>query len=215
MNSERVSKIYNSRNILLDQLSEAGYSTKSYTNASIEEINAMDINSQLDMLLIHTNGTKMYVRYNIGEERFSERTLTSLCNNLFGDTSGETPLLTSADILMILLTDDITETLTNHIMRIYDRYGQYIIPRTIEQLQFNILNHILVPRHTILSEDKLGVVLRRYHVELENLPKISRFDPAAKAICIRPSQVCEITRPSNNAIKSNFYRVCINAEFKM
>jgi DNA-directed RNA polymerase subunit H (RpoH/RPB5) len=212
MNSERVSKIYTSRLVLLDQLKEAGYITSAYENASIEEVNAMDINVQLDMLLPNQNGTKIYVNY-IGDDRFSDRSLTTLCNNIFGDNSEAAPILTKEDILMIIMMVDITETLSNTLMRIYDRYGYYVIPRTIDQLQFNILRHERVPRHAILTPDALDVVLRRYRIDTDNLPKISRFDPAAKAICIRPSQVCEITRPSSTAISTKFYRVCINAEF--
>ena len=39
MNSDRVSRVFNSRNILLDQLAHVGYDTKDYVGASIEEIN--------------------------------------------------------------------------------------------------------------------------------------------------------------------------------
>ncbi len=41
------------------------------------------------------------------------------------------------------------------------------------------------------------------------LPEISRFDPVAKAICIRPGEVCEIIRPSKTSIKSTYYRICV------
>ena len=215
MNSERVSKIFTGRNILLSQLTEAGYSTVAYENASIEEINAMDINSQLDMLVIHSNGAKLYVNYHIADDRFSERTLTSLCNNIFGDAA-EGPILSKdSDILMVILMGDVTDTVTTHMMRLYDRYGYYIIPRPIDHLQFNILEHKLVPKHTILDSVEVEEVLAKYHANIEHLPKLSRFDPVARAICIRPNQVCKIMRPSNTAGISLYYRVCINADFKM
>ncbi len=40
-------------------------------------------------------------------------------------------------------------------------------------------------------------------------PDISRFDPAAQAIGIRPGEVCEIIRPSKTAISAPYYRICI------
>ena len=40
-------------------------------------------------------------------------------------------------------------------------------------------------------------------------PDISRFDPVAKIIGIRPGQVCEIIRPSKTAIDGKYYRICI------
>jgi len=99
-------------------------------------------------------------------------------------------------------------------MRIYDRYGYFVIPRTIDQLQFDILKHTLVPKHSVMSSEEVDHLLRRIHANLSQLPIISRFDPVSKAICVRPEQVCEIVRSSNNAIQSLYYRVCKNIEFK-
>jgi DNA-directed RNA polymerase subunit H (RpoH/RPB5) len=40
-------------------------------------------------------------------------------------------------------------------------------------------------------------------------PDISRFDPVAQIIGIRPGQVCEIIRPSKTAISAYYYRICV------
>ena len=40
------------------------------------------------------------------------------------------------------------------------------------------------------------------------MPQISRYDPVAQAIGLRPGQICKITRPSKTAITSNYYRIC-------
>ena len=40
-------------------------------------------------------------------------------------------------------------------------------------------------------------------------PDISRFDPVARAIGLRPGEVCKIIRPSKTAITTNYYRICI------
>jgi len=37
----------------------------------------------------------------------------------------------------------------------------------------------------------------------------SSIDPVAQVIGIRPGQVCEIIRPSKNAIKGYYYRICV------
>ena len=39
-------------------------------------------------------------------------------------------------------------------------------------------------------------------------PEISRFDPVAQAIGIRPGEVCEILRPSPVSIVAKYYRIC-------
>ena len=41
-------------------------------------------------------------------------------------------------------------------------------------------------------------------------PELSRFDPVAQTIGIRPGQLCEIIRPSKTAISAPYYRICIS-----
>ena len=40
-------------------------------------------------------------------------------------------------------------------------------------------------------------------------PEISRFDPVAQAIGLRPYQLCKIYRKSPTASVSIYYRLCI------
>ena len=52
--------------------------------------------------------------------------------------------------------------------------------------------------------------MQKYNItELSQMPDISRFDPVARAICLRPGQVCHIIRPSKTAIEADYFRVCI------
>ena len=52
-------------------------------------------------------------------------------------------------------------------------------------------------------------VVKRYNITQKmNFPDISRFDPVARAIGIRPGDVCHITRPSKTAIEADYYRIC-------
>ena len=52
-------------------------------------------------------------------------------------------------------------------------------------------------------------VIKKYNiVNIKQLPDISRFDPVAQAIGMRPGDVCCIERPSKTAIISKYYRLC-------
>jgi DNA-directed RNA polymerase subunit H (RpoH/RPB5) len=42
------------------------------------------------------------------------------------------------------------------------------------------------------------------------LPEISRFDPQALAICLRPGDIVKFLRGSETAGTYNYYRVCVN-----
>jgi DNA-directed RNA polymerase subunit H (RpoH/RPB5) len=68
----------------------------------------------------------------------------------------------------------------------------------------------LVPPHRVLNESELILIRNKYNImDDSQFPEISRFDPVAQAIGIRPGQVCEITRPSKTAISALYYRICV------
>ena len=51
---------------------------------------------------------------------------------------------------------------------------------------------------------------KKYNVSnLSQFPEISRFDPHALAMCLRPGDVCEFKRESATAMFYSYYRVCI------
>jgi DNA-directed RNA polymerase subunit H (RpoH/RPB5) len=86
---------------------------------------------------------------------------------------------------------------------------QFVIIWNIKYLQFNVLQHILVPKHEILNQTQDIEFRRKFNVNTDKeLPDISRFSSVAMAIGIRPGQICKITRPSKTAINTNFYRIC-------
>ena len=120
-------------------------------------------------------------------------------------------ILTKEDTLMIIVKDDMNESLTNVVKHIWEQDNILIVIQSIKRLQFNILNHILVPEHRVLSDnEEVQKIKIRYNItDNTQFPDISRFDPVAQIIGIRPGQICEIIRPSKTAIKSYYYRICV------
>ena len=198
------SRIYTSRNILLEQLKQQGYDISDYENFSINEVHTMKENSQLDMLVNNTsNNSKVYVKYHI-----SKKIQTNYIYGYIEDIFNIDEVLTKNDKLIIIVNDNINDSIKKYIEEIFNE-GYFIITFTLEELSYNILNHILVPPHRILSEEETKEIKEKYNVMSNNkFPEISRFDPVAKVIGIRPGEVCEITRKSKTAITSKFYRFC-------
>ena len=76
-------------------------------------------------------------------------------------------------------------------------------------MQFNILEHVLVPKHRILSNEEAEVIRQKYNISgNRDIPAISRFEPVSQVLGIRPDDLVDITRPSKTAITSYFYRIC-------
>ena len=119
-------------------------------------------------------------------------------------------ILTKDDTLFIIIKEDMNETLINELKHIWEKDGIFVVIQNIKRLQFNILDHTLVPKHRVMKQSEVDIIMKKYNIsDLNQFPDISRFDPVAQVIGLRPGQVCEITRASKTAIEANYYRACI------
>jgi DNA-directed RNA polymerase subunit H len=73
----------------------------------------------------------------------------------------------------------------------------------------SILEHELVPVHEVLGEAEVAVLLRKYKIQREQLPKIKAADPVIKEIKAEVGDVVRIRRKSKTAGKSLSYRLVI------
>jgi DNA-directed RNA polymerase subunit H (RpoH/RPB5) len=208
-----ISHIFNSRKIILELMEKQGYNVNDYANFSISEVNSMKQNNQLDMLL-ETNENKVtpenpkkkiYIRYYL-TVRPAAKNIQEMIDDLF--ILSET--LKKTDTLFIIIKDEPNETLINEIKHIWESEGVFIVIESIKRLQFNILEHILVPPHRVVLESEAIEIMKKYNITSKTqFPDISRFDPVARVIGLRPGQLCHITRPSKTAIEANYYRICV------
>jgi DNA-directed RNA polymerase subunit H len=209
-----ISQIYQSRKNVLELMERQGFDVSGYANFSVSEINAMKQNNQLDMLLEQkTESTsekspenkKVYIRYYLAKT-IRPANLQEMIDDLFVLTE----TLKKQDTLYIIIKDNVNETLINELKDIWERDGIFIVIESIKCLQFNILKHTLVPEHNVISDDEVKTIMTRYNIsDKVEFPDISRFDPVARAIGLRPGQVCHISRPSKTAITTNYYRICV------
>lgn len=220
--SSLISQIYKSRSVLLELMKKQDYDTSGYKGFSVNEVNTMKTNNQLDMILSkHMTKTndynthddvesdeatqKIYIKYYLGKS-LRPANLQEMIDDLF--TVEE--VLTKHDTLLVVVKDEVNETLINTVKHIWESEKIFIILIPLKRLQFNILEHILVPPHRVLNESEKIYVKNKYNIVHDNeFPELSRFDPVAQAIGFRPGQVCEINRPSKTAISAPYYRICI------
>ena len=202
-----VSKLFKARTILLDQLKEQGYDTSQYENFSINEVNIMVENEQQDMLLSNTEiGNKIYVKYYI-DKALRPQNIHDIIDDLYHLEK----ILTTQDSLMIIVKDKPNDTLINLVKNLYANENIYITILYLAQLQFNILEHSYVPVHKRLTSEQANSVKKTFNIRQDSdIPEISRFDPVAQVIGLKPGDLCHIIRPSRTAVEENYYRICIN-----
>lgn len=206
-NSNRILKLYKSRKTILEYLDDLDYETNEYVGFSINEIDAMYVNKQLDMLINHkSNDKKTYIKYYLDAKQIRPANLDNIIEDLFVIDN----VLTKNDTLIIIIEEEPNDTIINRIKYLFDSEGIFIVIHNIQRLQFNLLNHALVPTTVILKDTEIEDIKKTYNIKtVQQLPEISRFDPLALAICMRPGQVCMIFRKSATALSYNYYRVCI------
>lgn len=220
--SSLISQIYKSRIILLDLMKRQGYLTNDYEGFSVNEVNTMNTNKQLDMILekepseksteekiVEDNpkrNQKIYIKYYLGKA-IRPNNLQEIIDDLFMVEE----ILTKQDTLLIVVKDEVNDTLISAVKHIWETEKIFIILYPLKRLLFNILDHIMVPPHRVLSESEKISIKTKYNIMHDSqFPEMNRFeDPVALAIGIRPGEVCEILRPSKTAIVAPYYRICV------
>jgi DNA-directed RNA polymerase subunit H (RpoH/RPB5) len=199
-----IANLFKARQNLLKQLSSQGYDISEYNNFTFSEINVLHQKNQQDMILSHSvDGTKLYVNYYV-EKALRANNIQDMVEDLFHIEQ----VLTPNDTLLIVSKDQPNDTLINSLIQLYADQNILVCVIPMPNLQFVLLDHTLVPKHKKLSLEEKEELTKRY--AQDSLPKISRFDPVAVMIGLRPGEVCEITRASPTAMEGKYYRSCIN-----
>lgn len=205
-NNNQILNVYKSRNNILDILKLQGYDVSDYETFSINEIDAMLINNQLDML-VENNETKQktYIKY-YSSKQIRPNVLDEIIEDLYYIEN----VLQKKDNLIIITEDEPNDSILTKVRYLFDRDGIFVIIHNIKRLQYNMLNHNLVPKCNVLNDTEKNEFLKKYNIKNnDQIPEISRFDPQALVMCIRPGDITKFTRKSITSLENEYYRVCV------
>ena len=204
--SETIHSIYKSRINLIDILNDRGFNVTDYDQFSISDVGLMYNNKQLDLLLENKSKQKIFVKYYLGKT-LRPNNIQEIVDDLFVLEN----ILNNNDELLLITKEDMNDSVKAIITQIWNQSSIFVNLISIKRLQFNILKHNMVPKHSILPEEEKDNILKKYGIDhTDKLPDISRFDPVASTIGLRPGNICHIVRPSKTAITSDYYRFCYN-----
>ena len=74
-------------------------------------------------------------------------------------------------------------------------------------MKIDIQDHMLVPKHEIMTEEEISDEFSEVDYDIKNLPKIKSTDPVVKTIGAEPGNVLRITRESQTAGVFVTYRI--------
>ena len=76
--------------------------------------------------------------------------------------------------------------------------------------KFDVMSHKLVPKHVLLKPEEAQLILDKYNIRREQLPKIFLKDPCAKSLGAHVGDIIRIDRDSFTAGSTTLYRLVID-----
>jgi DNA-directed RNA polymerase subunit H (RpoH/RPB5) len=194
--------VFNARNHLFDILQSRGYEVGDYVGYDMSHVAAMMEHSQLNVML-QGKTNKVFVHFQLS----AKLNVSKVVSSLFEE---EDSVLKPDDDLVIVYKSEPNDTIRAEIDEVWNKMGIYVTVLYLKRLQFNLLKHDMVPAHRVLSEKERDQIYAKLNIRTgADLPSISRYDPVASVLCMRPGQVCEIERKSKTSVKSLYYRYCV------
>ena len=203
-NNEILQLVFKSRKNILNYAKYVGFDSNEYDKYNMNEINQMIKTDNLDMEL--KNEKTLYIKYHI-----LKALRVQYIEEIIDDLYNIEEKLDNTSILIIIAKDKINDTIKHYLSKLYVDRNIYIIHFSLAELQFNVIEHTLVPKHHILSKEDSKEFMQKYNIKnISEIPEISRYDAAGKCIFIKPGDIIKIERPSKNSITSNYFRYCHN-----
>ena len=80
-----------------------------------------------------------------------------------------------------------------------------------EELPFKITDHLLVPKHELIPPEEAAAILKQYNSHPHEFPFVLSTDPAAKSIGAKAGDFVKVTRASETAGETVYYRYVVEA----
>jgi len=210
--SSFIHSLYLSRKTILELLKEREYDTTKINNFNEKDISNIynTYERGLDFVLESSkNNKKVFVKYNL-KPKLRNTGLKSFVDEFIKDEIEDNDELEYKNIdLIIILRDKPNETLNKITEDFYNEFNLYINLFWVKQLEVNILNHDFVPKHVKISNEKFNELKEIFNLNSRyQFPIISRHDPVANCLGIRPGEIIEIKRASKTAGEYKYYRCC-------
>jgi hypothetical protein len=198
--------VYTAYSVLTDILKSRGFDVSEYEGFSKTQVAGMLASNQMDLLL-RSPSKKVYVRYEL--ERAPD--LLKLADQFFEPFDDTPPILGQEDDLIIVSKDGANESKIDTMNDLWENRKIYMAIFSLADLQFNKFKAAMVPPNmVILTEEEAKAFQTKFFVsDLHQLPTMSRYDPLASLLGVRPNQICRFERDSVAALTLDFYRVCI------
>ena len=203
-------KVFTARATQLSQLADMGYKVGHLQGASPADVDRQIQNQELNFVVSPTAGAgqggTVHVRFHV------DKALRQVhIQNLAAELRDLEGFHAATDTLVLVSKDMPNDSVKSAISSVWAADGTFIVVRSLAELQFDVLKHRDVSPHKVMTQAEVTEFKRVVMLGangVSDLTGISRFEPVARAILIRPGQLCDILRPSLSAGMYHYYRIC-------
>ena len=110
---------------------------------------------------------------------------------------------------MIIYSGTITSFANQQLKKIRSQKKFWIETFNIRRFQYDVFAHQYVPTQTVLTDAEAAVLLEKYKITSDKLPKIYHTDPIAQYYGLRPKQILKVICPSPEGYFYPLWRVCV------
>jgi DNA-directed RNA polymerase subunit H (RpoH/RPB5) len=124
------------------------------------------------------------------EKKIAESSVANFCKLIISQNVDEAIIVSAAP------ESNTVDSICTDFIRRKDgeTYGVFIQFFKDEELKFNPMTHVMVPKHKLLNKKEIDELEKIDKINLKNLPKISAFDPICKRLGAKDKDVVEILR---------------------
>lgn len=207
-----IQQLYTSRKTIVDYLKRQGYDTSGYDSFSMSEISAMkqstkdtDATTCFDFEVELNKSSKCKIAYYLKPSTIKQNVLENMVWDYFEEIEDK-----ENSIFVLIMQGNINDTIRKSISNMWKKYQEHVVVFEIKTLQFNVFEHCYVPEHIKLNTKEKNELFQTMNIKDEDqLPEISVFDPVAKAMFMKPGDVCKIKRYDIISFQNDFYRICV------
>jgi len=218
MDFDTVDVLYKSRKTLLKILKSKGYDTTPYEKFGPFEIETMssgDKEASLKMLLTRKvpDDSKLTTicRVEYAIPRVKNRLSGFVSKIVLDDDDSTKEIDTKTTEVIVMTLESISDTFHAEARQQWGKRKLRISFFDAHTLIIDPRDHVLVPKHEVVPEDKHEALFKEQRVENGSKFPIIRFheDIIGRILGLTPGSVVRITRPSPSAGTYTQYRCCI------
>jgi DNA-directed RNA polymerase subunit H (RpoH/RPB5) len=210
--SEFTNKLFKSRKIIMYYLEYCGFNCETYKTFTYQDINTLNETSSLNISVKNDEtNERCKVIYLIDNKTTKPQTISDIIEKLYNTEENPNEKLNNKTDNVIIVTQSYTIDSVHSILnKFWDKENIFAVIFGLDYLMFNVLTHTFVPKHIKLNKNEKDEMFNTFNINDDSqVPEISRYDPVAKAIQLRPGEVCKIMRYDKKSFNNVYYRICV------